>query len=64
MTAIKNLMAEIETLPTKHIEEVINFVGFLKLKSLQPIPETMILSQSALSKDWDSPEEDAAWADL
>lgn len=28
------------------------------------IPETMLLSETILSRDWDSPEEDEAWANL
>ena len=29
-----------------------------------PIAETALLSEPALAKDWDRPEEDAAWAHL
>ena len=43
---------------------ITNFVGYLKLKHLKSISETMILSEKSLSKDWDTPEEDEAWADL
>jgi hypothetical protein len=28
------------------------------------IPDTMLLSESVLAKDWNSPEEDAAWQKL
>lgn len=28
------------------------------------IPDTMLLSEAALAKDWNRPEEDAAWANL
>jgi hypothetical protein len=28
------------------------------------IPETMTLSEKALAADWDTPEEDEAWANL
>jgi hypothetical protein len=28
------------------------------------IPETMLLSESVLNRDWDTPEEDEAWANL
>jgi len=30
----------------------------------EEIPATMRLSENALAKDWDSPEEDAAWQNL
>ena len=64
MVAKKNLLHEIETLPANHIDEVMNFVGYLKHRQLKHVPETMILSELVLSKDWDTPEEDEAWADL
>jgi len=28
------------------------------------IPETMLLSEAALAKEWNTPEEDEAWASL
>jgi hypothetical protein len=34
-----------------------------KSKDYQSIPDTMLLSESALS-DWDNEEEDVAWASL
>ena len=64
MIAINQLINEIETLPSEYFQEIMNFVGYLKLKHLQNIPETMILSEKSLSKDWDTPEEDEAWANL
>ena len=64
MTAINQLIYEIETLPSEYVQEVMDFVGYLKLKKLKDIPETMILSEKALAKDWDTPEEDEAWASL
>jgi hypothetical protein len=33
-------------------------------KRLKKIPETMLLSEAALAKEWDTPEEDKAWANL
>jgi antitoxin component of MazEF toxin-antitoxin module len=30
----------------------------------RPVSETLVLSQKTLAKDWDRPEEDAAWANL
>ena len=64
MTAINQLINEIEKLPSEYVQEVIDFIGYLKLKQLKSIPETMILSEAALAKDWDTPEEDEAWANL
>ena len=64
MPVINQLIDEIETLPSEYLQEIMDFVGYLKLKHLKNIPETMILSEKSLSKEWDTPEEDEAWADL
>jgi len=58
------LLHEIETLPVNCINEVVDFVAWIKHRKLSQIPETMLLSETALSKDWDTPEEDEAWASL
>jgi len=58
------LLQEIETLPADSVGEVIDFVAWLKHRKLSQIPETMLLSETTLSKDWDTPEEDEAWANL
>ena len=58
------LMQEIETLPAACIAEVYDFVAWIKQRKLLHIPETMLLSEVSLSKDWDTPEEDEAWANL
>jgi len=64
MTGYTALMKELETLPESYVEEVIDFVTRLKHRKLQQAPETMLLSEAALAKDWNTPEEDKAWADL
>ena len=58
------LQQEIETLPAACLGEVIDFVAWIKQRKLSQIPETMLLSEAALSKDWDTPDEDEAWANL
>ena len=58
------LIQEMQTLPPSYWDEVLDFVGYLKQKRLREVPETMLLSESALAKDWDTPEEDEAWANL
>ncbi len=58
------LLQEIETLPANCISEVVDFVAWIKHRKLSQIPETMLLSEAALSKDWNTPEEDEAWAGL
>ena len=64
MTNRAVLLQEIETLPINCINEVVDFVAWIKHRKLSQIPETMLLSETALSKDWDTPEEDEAWAHL
>jgi len=64
MTNRSVLLQEIETLPSNCIGEVVDFVAWIKHRKLSQIPETMLLSETALSKDWDTPEEDKAWASL
>jgi len=62
---IANLLHEIETLPEASLGEVVDFVAWIKKRNLRQTPaETMLLSEAVLSKDWDTPEEDEAWANL
>ena len=58
------LIREMELLPIEYLQEVADFIGYLKLRKSKNIPETMIFSENSLAKDWDTPEEDEAWADL
>lgn len=39
-------------------------VTILEYEPLDIIPETALLSESALAEDWNRPEEDAAWSHL
>ena len=64
MTGRAVLIKELESLPPEYLGEVIDFVAWLKYRKIQQIPETMVLSEAALVKDWDTPEEDEAWASL
>ena len=64
MTNRAVLLQEIETLPAACLAEVVDFVAWIKQRKLSQISETMLLSEASLSKDWDSPEEDKAWANL
>ena len=64
MTSRAILLQEIETLPATCIDEVLTFVAWLKCRKLAEVPETMLLSEASLAKDWNTPEEDEAWANL
>ena len=61
----KQLIAkEIEHVPEPLLEEVLDFVRFLKSKRARDKREISLLSESSLKKDWLKPEEDKAWGDL
>jgi hypothetical protein len=55
---------EIEFFTEPYLEEVLDFMHFLKEKAMKRRLETAILSESALARDWLSREEDEAWRDL
>lgn len=58
------LKNEIEHIPENLIDEVIDFVQFLKAKKIKENLEITIASESSLSKDWLSQEEEQAWQNL
>jgi len=55
---------EIEQIPEPFLEEVLDFVHFLKAKITKERLDTAIASESSLKKDWLNPEEDGAWQSL
>jgi hypothetical protein len=55
---------EVASLPQYLQREVYVFVRLLREKSEDGSFNGMMLSESALRKDWDTPEEDAAWSNL
>ena len=58
------LTREIENAPEPLVREVIDFARFLKARHGREQWETTVLSESALGKEWLSPEEDEAWQNL
>jgi hypothetical protein len=54
---------EIADLPEPLQREVFNFARFLRTNRDDPF-NGLLLSETALAKDWNTPEEDAAWASL
>ncbi len=65
MNIVEEVKKEIKQLPDNLVLEALDFIKFLKLKNnLKNIPETMLLSEKNLSKDWLKPEEDEAWKNL
>ena len=60
----ETVIREIDELPETLVQEVLDFVRFLKTKAPREPSDTTRLSESALDKDWLKPEEDDAWRNL
>jgi len=58
------LIKEIKELPDEKLQEVIDFVQFLKSKLRDEEMGITLVSESSLAADWNKPEEDEAWSDL
>lgn len=58
------LLSEIEQVPEPLLDEVLDFIYFLKTKIIKERLDTAIASESSLKKDWLLPEEDKAWQSL
>lgn len=58
------LISEIEQVPQSFVDEVLDFVQFLKAKAAKEKLGIAIASESSLKKDWLKPEEDKAWQNL
>jgi len=58
------IIAELDKVPERFMDDILDYIKFLKEKlNIQNI-ETAIMSESSLKKDWLRPEEDEAWRDL
>jgi hypothetical protein len=64
MTRRESLLDELSRLPDSCIDEIADFADFLQAKVARETLNTLVVSESALKKDWLSPEEDEAWQDL
>ncbi len=65
MTALtQSIIDEVKTATEPVQREVWDFLLFLKSRRGGVKDDLMPLAQSAWAKDWDKPEEDAAWRDL
>ena len=58
------LINELERVPEPLLDEVLDFVHFLKTKIAKQKLDTAIASESSLKKDWLRLEEDEAWQSL
>ena len=64
-TAIReNLLREVNVMPSNDCLDVLHFIESLKTNRQPAIPETMLMSEAALARDWDTDEENEAWASL
>ncbi len=64
MNAKELLLKEVDNIPEFILEEVWNFLQFLKEKYDKNKLEATLLSESSLEKDWLKLEEDEAWQNL
>lgn len=58
------LINEIEHIPEQFLDEMIDFIQFLKTKIIKERIETAIASETSLKKEWLQPKEDEAWKNL
>ena len=59
-----SVLQEIEQAPDALLDEILDFVRYLKSKKMNDKIETLLASESSLKKDWLRPEEDIAWQNL
>jgi hypothetical protein len=64
MSTIELIRQELEGLPESLQREVYDFARFLKSKSDDESFNGLMASETVLARDWNTPEEDAAWANL
>jgi hypothetical protein len=58
------LLHEIEGITEPVLDQVLDFVHFLKTRTLAEKLAPALASESSLQKDWLRPEEDDAWRNL
>jgi len=64
MSTRELIVKELDAMPESLQREVYDFARFLRSKADQERFDGLLLSESALAKDWNAPEEDAAWESL
>ena len=64
MSTRELITKELDGLPESLQREVYDFARFLRLKAEDEQFNGLLLSESVLAKDWNTPDEDAAWASL
>lgn len=64
MTKKELLLSEINEVPEPFLDEILDFVYFLRAKITKEKFDLAIISESSLKKDWLKPEEELAWQNL
>ncbi len=64
MSTRKLIEKELDVLPESLQREVYDFARFLRMKVDYEDFDGLLASESVLARDWNSAEEDAAWANL
>ncbi len=58
------LISELNQVPEPLLDEILDFVHFLKAKVVKEKFDLAVASESSLKKDWLSSEEETAWRNL
>ena len=64
MNKMDIVLSEIEKVPEPFLDEILDFIHFLKSKITRERLDLAIISESSLRKDWLKPEEEKAWQNL
>ncbi len=64
MSTSELIQHELSAMPEPLRREVYDFARYLRHRNEEDSFNGLLLSESALAKDWNTPEEDAAWASL
>ena len=64
MSTSQLIEKEVSAMPETLQREVYDFARFLRHKNDDESFNGLLLSESVLTKDWNTPEEDTAWASL
>jgi len=64
MSNKEKIIKEIEHIPDDFLNEALDFIRYLKAKTVKERFETALISESSLQKDWLKPEEESAWQNL
>jgi hypothetical protein len=62
---IRQIEERLQRLSSEQLASVLDFVSYLAdRRHSREALDTMLASEAVLRRDWDRPEEDAAWSDL